>query len=118
MLKKNEGIDIVKEIGGVRNIEQAQALFEKRLDEEHLSRIRTLSHPEILIKIANAIAMCDPARVFINTGSEADCLFIRQLALYKGEEAILPMDRAHDPLRSQGGAGPHHRPHLLHRQSR
>jgi phosphoenolpyruvate carboxykinase (GTP) len=92
MLKKNEGIDIVKEIGGVRNIEQAQALFEKRLDEEHLSRIRTLSHPEILIKIANAIAMCDPARVFINTGSEADCLFIRQLALYKGEEAILPMD--------------------------
>jgi phosphoenolpyruvate carboxykinase (GTP) len=92
MLKKNEGIDIVKELGGVRDIDQAQTLFQERLDEEHLSRIRTLSHPEILIKIANAIAMCDPSRVYINTGSEADRLFIRQLALNKGEEAILPME--------------------------
>jgi phosphoenolpyruvate carboxykinase (GTP) len=92
MLKKNEGIDIVKEIGGVQNVEQAQALFKKRLDEDHLSRIQTLSHPDILIKIANAIAMCDPARVYINTGSEADRQFIRQLALNKGEEAILPME--------------------------
>jgi phosphoenolpyruvate carboxykinase (GTP) len=36
--------------------------------------------------------MCDPARVYINTGSEADRRFIRQLALNKGEEAILPME--------------------------
>jgi phosphoenolpyruvate carboxykinase (GTP) len=92
MLKKNEGTDIVKELGGIQNIEQAQALFEKRLDNDHLSRIRTLTHPEILIKIANAIAMCDPARVYINTGSETDRRFIRQLALNKGEEAVLPMD--------------------------
>ena len=92
MLKKNEGIDIVQELGEIQTVEQAQALFEKRLDKEHLSRIRTLSHPGILIKIANAIAMCDPARVYINTGSEADRQFIRQLALNKGEEAILAMD--------------------------
>ncbi|BBO89807.1 phosphoenolpyruvate carboxykinase (GTP) [Desulfosarcina ovata] len=92
MLKKNEGIDIVKELGGIQNVEQAQALFEKRLDSDHLIRIRKLSQPEILIKIANAIAMCDPARVYINTGSAADRQFIRQLALNKGEEAVLPMD--------------------------
>lgn len=92
MLRKNEGIDIVKELGGIRSLDQAQDLFEKRLDETHLSRIRTLKHPEILIKIANAIAMCDPARVYINTGSEADRRFIRQLALNKGEEAVLAMD--------------------------
>ena len=92
MLKKNEGIDIVKKLGGIQNVEQAQALFEKALDSDHLSRIRKLSHSEILIKIANAIAMCAPARVFINTGSEADRHFIRQLALNKGEEAVLPMD--------------------------
>ena len=105
MLKKNEGIDIVREIGGIQTIEQAQALFEKRLDGEHLSRIRTLSHPEILLKIANAIAMCDPARVFINTGSEADCQFIRRLALYKGEEAILPMEghTIHHDLKEEQG---------------
>ncbi len=92
MLKKNEGIDIAQELGGIQNVEQAQALFAKRLDKEHLSRIRTLNRPEILIKIANAIAMCDPARVFINTGSEADRQFIRQLALNKGEEAVLAME--------------------------
>jgi phosphoenolpyruvate carboxykinase (GTP) len=92
MLKKYEGLDIVKELGGIQNVEQAQALFEKRLDQEHLSRLRTLNHPEVLLKIANAIAMCDPARVYINTGSEADRQFIRQLALNKGEEAVLAMD--------------------------
>ena len=92
MLKKNEGVDIVKELGGVQNVEQAQAMFEKRLDKAHLSRLRTLRHPDILLKIANAIAMCDPARVYINTGSEADRQFLRQLALNKGEEAVLAMD--------------------------
>lgn len=92
MLKKNEGTDIVKELGGIQTVEQAQALFEKRLDSKHLSRIRMLTHPEILIKIANAIAMCDPARVYINTGSETDRQFIRQLSLNKAEEAVLPMD--------------------------
>ena len=92
MLKKNEGIDIVQALGGIQNVEQAQALFEKRLDDVHLSRIRTLNHPDILIKIAGAIAMCDPARVYVNTGSDEDRQFICQLALNKGEEAVLPMN--------------------------
>ncbi len=92
MLKKNEGIDIVQELGGIQSVEEAQALFEQRLDPEHLARMRTLTHPEILIKIANAIAMCDPARIYINTGSDADRQFIRELALNKGEEAVLAMD--------------------------
>ena len=92
MLKKNEGIDIVQELGGIQSVEEAQALFEQRLDQEHLARIRRLSHAEILIKIANAISMCDPARVYINTGSDADRQFIRRLALNKGEEAVLAME--------------------------
>ena len=91
MLKKNEGIDIVKELGGIRSVEQAQALFEERLDPTQRSRLRKIKQPEIIIKIANAIAMCNPARVYVNTGSEADRQFIRQLALNKGEEAVLPM---------------------------
>jgi phosphoenolpyruvate carboxykinase (GTP) len=91
MLKKNEGIDIVQELGGIRSVEQAQALFEERLDPTHLSRLRKINQPEVIIKIGNAIAMCNPARVYINTGSEADRQFIRQLALNKGEEAVLPM---------------------------
>jgi phosphoenolpyruvate carboxykinase (GTP) len=92
MLKKNEGVDIIQELGGITNVEQAKALFEKRLDQEHLERIRRLSHPEILIKIANAISMCNPDRVYINTGSKEDCQFIKNLALNKGEEAVLAME--------------------------
>lgn len=92
MLKNNEGIDIVQELGGIRTVEQAQTLFKERLDPTHLPRLQGLELPAIIIKIANAIAMCDPARVYVNTGSEADRRFIRRLALNKGEEAVLPMD--------------------------
>jgi len=91
MLQKKKGIDIVAEIGGVKTYESAMQLFADRLDDTHLARIRTISHPEIVVKIANAIAMCDPDAVFINTGSEADKQYIRDSSLKKGEEAELPM---------------------------
>lgn len=67
-------------------------LFEDKLDKEHLSRIQQIKHPEVILKIANAIAMCEPDTVFINTGSEADKQFIRDLAVKQGEEANLPME--------------------------
>ena len=40
------------------------------------------------MKIANAIAMCRPDSVFINTGSETDRQFIRDLAIERGEESV------------------------------
>jgi phosphoenolpyruvate carboxykinase (GTP) len=45
-----------------------------------------------MVKIANAIAMCDPSAVFVNTGSDSDKRFIREMAIAKGEESLLPMD--------------------------
>jgi phosphoenolpyruvate carboxykinase (GTP) len=92
MLNFNEGIDIVQEIGGISNVEEAHQLFKKRLDAEHFSRIEAFSNPSILLKIANAIVMCEPDHVFINTGSESDRQFIRDMALQKGEEQALPME--------------------------
>jgi phosphoenolpyruvate carboxykinase (GTP) len=92
MLQKKKGLDIVAEIGGIKTYETAVNLFEEKLEPEHLSRIQKIKHPEVVIKIANAIAMCDPGTVFINTGSEADRQFIREMSLQKGEEAKLPMD--------------------------
>lgn len=93
MLKRNEGIDIVKEIGGIHTLETVQKHFEDRLDKEHLLRIERIKNPEVLLKIANAIAMCQPDKVFINTGSDEDKQFIRDLSLKQGEETQLPMDR-------------------------
>ncbi len=91
MLKRNEGVDIVQEIGGIRTAEAAQKVFEDKLDKEHLSRLSVIKNPNILIKIANAIVMCEPDSVFINTGSEEDKQYIRDLSISKGEEEKLPM---------------------------
>ena len=92
MLKRKQGIDIVKELGGIHSPEEADKVFQDRLDKEHLSRIKRIKHPEILLKIANAILMCDPDFVFINTGSDEDKQFIMDLSIKQGEEAHLPME--------------------------
>ncbi len=92
MMKKNEGIDIVSEIGGISSSEGAIQLFEEKMDETNLSRIKQINNTEVLLKVANAIAMCRPESIFVNTGSESDRQFIRELALKKGEESKLPMD--------------------------
>jgi phosphoenolpyruvate carboxykinase (GTP) len=92
MLQIKKGVDIVVEIGGIQTYEAAVKLLEEKLDPEHLSRIQKIKHPEVVIKIANAIAMCRPDSVYINTGSETDRQYIRELSLQKGEEANLPME--------------------------
>ncbi|MEE9117553.1 MAG: phosphoenolpyruvate carboxykinase (GTP) [Calditrichia bacterium] len=92
MLQKKKGIDIVTEIGGITTFEAAMQLFENKMDKTNLSKIQTIKHPEVVIKIANAIAMCEPEAVFVNTGSEADRQYIREMALQNGEEAKLSMD--------------------------
>ena len=91
MMLKQTGIDIVKELGGIDTVDAAMQLFANRLDPLHLDRLKKITHPEVLLKIANAIAMCQPARIFVNTGSQDDRQFIRNLALENGEEAELPM---------------------------
>ena len=92
MLQKKKGIDIVLEIGGITTWQAAMQLFADKLDKENLARIQKIKHPEVVLKIANAIAMCEPDSVFINTGSEADREFIRKMSLENREEAKLPMD--------------------------
>jgi phosphoenolpyruvate carboxykinase (GTP) len=93
MLQKNKGIDIIVEIGGLKEYQAAARYLESVLTAEHLSRIQKIKNTEVIIKIANAIAMCEPDDIFVNTGSEKDRQFIRELALKKGEEAPLAMSR-------------------------
>jgi len=92
MFQKKKGIDIVVHIGGITTFEAAMKLFENRLDEKSLSKIQEIKNPEVALKIANSIVMCEPETVFINTGSESDKAYIRELAVKNGEEAKLPMD--------------------------
>lgn len=99
------GVDIVAEIGNVKTLEKAGEIFETKMDSVNLSRIQQIENPEVLLKIANAIAMCDPDSVFVNTGSESDRRFIRELSIKKGEEAVLAMENhtIHFDLKEEQG---------------
>ncbi len=91
MLEFRKGVDILAAVGGIATLEQARALFGRSLDQEHQARLAAIKNEEALLKVANAIAMCEPDSVFIHTGSEADRAAVRQMSLDKGEEAALAM---------------------------
>jgi phosphoenolpyruvate carboxykinase (GTP) len=93
MLQKNKGIDIVIEIGGLKEYQVAAKYLESIMNTEHLARINQIQNTEVITKIANTIAMCKPDDIFVNTGTEEDRQFIRELSLEKGEEAPLAMPR-------------------------
>ena len=73
---KKDVIDIVTELGGINTNESAQKLIEERLDASNLSKLSLIKNESVLRKIANAIVLCDPDSVFINTASDDDRQFI------------------------------------------
>ncbi len=91
MFQLHQGIDILTEIGGVKTLDQAWAIFEENIDAENRAKLASIHHPEALLTIANAIAMCHPDTVFIHTGSPEDRQKVRDMALERKEEAPLKM---------------------------
>src|SRR5690606_4767760 len=98
-------VDLARIIGGITTDGAASELFERRLDAVQLQTIQKIRNEDVRIKIANAIALCDPDAVFVNTGSEEDVQWIREHALEKGEEKALPMPRhtIHFDLKEEQG---------------
>jgi len=105
VFEKKKGADIVQAIGGIHTVEAAVRVFEKTMTPDHYRRIRAIQNPEVAVKIANAIAMCTPDAIFVNTGSEADQAFIRELACKKQEEKKLPLEghTVHFDLKEEQG---------------
>ncbi len=91
MIDQTKVIDIILKIGNIQDITAANKIFSDRLDRQNLDRIKCLHNPEVLLKIANAITVCQPDKVFINTGSKQDKQYIRDLCLKNGEEAGLSL---------------------------
>jgi len=91
MFQRKKGVDIVMEIGGITTTDAAMTLFEEQMDKRHFARIQQIKNPEAILKIANAVAMCQPDTIYINTGSDEDRRFIRAWALKNGEESALPI---------------------------
>jgi phosphoenolpyruvate carboxykinase (GTP) len=86
-LKKNE--DILMAVGGINSIIGAMTVIEKSLDAANFQKLSPIKNTEALIKIANAISMCKPDAVFVDTGSPEDVQWIREYSLLKGEERKL-----------------------------
>ncbi len=92
MLELKKGEEILATVGGIANLTEAEELFAKTLDDANRKKLQKITNQDALIKIANAISICTPDAVFINTGSEEDVEWIRQYSLTKGEEEKLAKD--------------------------
>ncbi|MCG8688400.1 MAG: phosphoenolpyruvate carboxykinase (GTP) [Desulfobacterales bacterium] len=85
-------MDPLNTLGKIDSPAQAQDLFKSKMDETHLARLSKIQNTDVLVRIANAIVLCNPDKIFINTGSPEDKAFIRQLSLDKNEERPLAME--------------------------
>ncbi len=92
MLELNQGPDILATIGGIASPVKAQEVLKKNLDSTNLDKLSPITNSDALIKIANAIQICKPDSVFINSGSSEDIKKIKEIALTKGEEKKLAKD--------------------------
>lgn len=89
MLELNKGADILATVGGITGLQEANDLLEHVLDDANRRKLQPITNGDALIKIANAIRICEPDSVFINSGSQDDVQWIREHALLKGEEKKL-----------------------------
>ncbi|MFO7976817.1 MAG: phosphoenolpyruvate carboxykinase (GTP) [Candidatus Hydrogenedentota bacterium] len=89
MLEFKKGVDILSHIGGVDSIKAAHRVFEESLDSENLEKLSNITNEEALLKVANAIAMCQPDQIVVLTGTESDKEFVRKHSIKKGEESPL-----------------------------
>ncbi|CAB1062627.1 Phosphoenolpyruvate carboxykinase [GTP] (EC [Olavius sp. associated proteobacterium Delta 1] len=105
MAPKKDVIDIVTELGGIRTAQAADNVFAERIEAAQMVKLDKIQNEAVLLKIANAIVLCEPDKVFINTASEEDRQFIKDLSLEKGEEKSLPMENhtIHYDLKEEQG---------------
>lgn len=90
MIHGSNSFDIITKLGGAESAD-VQRIFSASMDAENLAKIERISTADALLKIANAINVCQPSSIFVNTGSEEDVQYIRELALKQGEERKLAM---------------------------
>ena len=89
MLELNQGPDILATVGGIASLPEAQTVLKNNLDSSNLDKLSPITNSDALIKIANAIQICKPDSVFINSGSKEDIRKVKEIALSKGEEKNL-----------------------------
>lgn len=89
MLELNKGENILAKVGGITSLEAALDMLKSKTDDANFEKINRIKTAEAVIRIANAAVMCNPDKVFVDTGSAEDVQWIREHALEKGEEKEL-----------------------------
>ena len=51
MLETGKGIDILTEIGGIRNVDAGLELLKSKMDDENAAKIDRVKNPDIILKI-------------------------------------------------------------------
>ncbi|MCK5861897.1 MAG: phosphoenolpyruvate carboxykinase (GTP) [Candidatus Hydrogenedentes bacterium] len=92
MLELKKGVDILSAVGGITSIAAAQDLFRKKIDTPNLEKLAKIKTEAALLKIANAIVMCQPDKVMVLVGTKEDNDFVRKYSIEKGEEAPLAIE--------------------------
>ncbi len=89
MLELKKEVDILEKVGGVKSAAEARKIIKENLDSDNQNKLAVIKNEEALLKITNAIAMCKPDYVFVDSGSPEDVQWIRDYSLRKGEEKKL-----------------------------
>lgn len=63
-----------------------------KCDEDAKSKMSAIKNEKILATIANRIELCNPKDVWVHTGTQEDCDYVKKMALETGEEQKLAMD--------------------------
>lgn len=92
MLELKKGEDILAAVGGIATTTEAVKVIDQTLDTANREKLRVIHNEEVLVKLANAIVICKPENVFIDSGSKEDIQWIREYALKTGEEQKLAKD--------------------------
>jgi len=66
-----------------------QTLLRQKLGDQQYERLAALDNPKLHAFVAEAIALCDPASVFVCTDDPKDIAYVREQAVAKGEETRL-----------------------------
>ena len=85
-------MDILNQLGTVESADHALDSLKHKMDQAHLDRLAQIKNQDVLKRIANAVEICNPDSIFINTGSPKDLDFIKDLAQQKQEEMPLAME--------------------------
>ena len=89
MLELKKGIDILSEVGNVKTLAEAKKVFDSALDGGNSAKLQKIGTTDALLRVANAIAMCTPDRVFIIGSSPQDVEACRRMSLAGSEERPL-----------------------------